>query len=183
MVHLWGAIQITMRARLVSCFFCILALASVASAEDRRGGSPSLDRVLPHIRNSVPGKFYDAEGPFFAPDGQASYRIKWMTPDGRLIWFSVDARSGQIMGGAPASNSYSAPPPDRYRPREDRSPPRGNFRDDDNGWNRGWNGNDNRGDSRRDDRGWNDRSSGRDEGRYDRDQRDDRRDNRRGPNR
>jgi|GEM_PF-1212679 len=169
-----------MRARLVSFLFCVLALASAASAEDRRGGSPSLDRVLPHIRNSVPGKFYDAEGPFFSPDGQATYRIKWMTPDGRLVWFTVDARSGQIVGGAPASNSYS-PPPERNRQQEDRStPPRGNFRDDGNGWNQ--NGNENRSTDRRDDRSWNDRSSGRDEDRYDRSQRDDRRDDRRRPN-
>ncbi len=86
--------------------------------------------MLPHIRQAVPGTFYDAEGPFFSPDGQASYRIKWMTPDGRIIWFAVDARSGQIMNGAP-----------RYRPDGDnRGWPRGgNYRDDDGRYgDRGW---------------------------------------------
>jgi len=28
-----------------------------------------------------------------------------MTPDGRIIWFAVDARSGQILGGAPYSTA------------------------------------------------------------------------------
>ena len=127
-----------MRARTVSIIFCVFALVFAASAQSRRGGS-SLDRVLPHIRQTVPGTFYDAEGPFLSPDGQASYRIKWMTPDGRIIWFAVDARSGQIMGG----------PPSRYRPEEDnRGWPRG--RDDDarygdRGWDRGRRDQDGRG--------------------------------------
>ncbi|MDR3527163.1 MAG: hypothetical protein P4L57_07760 [Rhizomicrobium sp.] len=110
---------------------CVFALAVAASAQTRRGGS-SLDRVLPHIRQTVPGTFYDAEGPFLSPNGQATYRIKWMTPDGRIIWFAVDASSGQIMGGAPGA---------RYRPEEDRgwAPSRDNdspSRYGDRGWDR-----------------------------------------------
>jgi len=102
-----------MRARHVIVAFCLFALAVPALAQsrgDRRGGG-GLDRVLPQIRHSVPGTFYDAEGPFFSPDGQAVYRIKWMTPEGRMIWFSVDARSGRIVGGA-----APAPRRDEARP-------------------------------------------------------------------
>lgn len=93
-----------MRARLIFVFLALVALAFPALAEDRRGGG-SLDRVLPEIRRTVPGTFSDAEGPFLSPDGRATYHVKWMTPDGRIIWFTVDARSGQVLGGAPAQQS------------------------------------------------------------------------------
>jgi len=128
-----------MRARLVSLVLCVLALFAPASAADRRGG-PSLDRVLPQIRQTVPGTFYDAEGPFLSPDGQATYRIKWMTPDGRIVWFLVDARSGQVLGGAPYTASPSYRRDEDYRPppredfRRDEPPPR--YGNQDNGWNR-----------------------------------------------
>lgn len=137
-VHLSGTIQKTMRARLVSLVLCVFALFAPALAADRRGG-PSLDRVLPQIRHSVPGTFYDAEGPFLSPDGQATYRIKWMTPDGRIIWFAVDARSGQILGSAPYSGARAPyrrdeepPPRNNYRP-DDRQP---RYGDQDNSWGR-----------------------------------------------
>lgn len=119
-----------MRARLVISFCCAaLAILAPCEAADRRGGE-SLDRVLPHIRATVPGTFYDAEGPFFSPEGQPSYRIKWMTPDGRLIWFSVDARSGQVMGGG--ARGYGSAPEPRNSDNRGSSwnQPRGNFRDD-----------------------------------------------------
>jgi len=163
-----------MRARLVSLVLCVVALASPALAADRRG-APSLDRVLPQIRQSVPGRFYDAEGPFLSPEGQATYRIKWMTPDGRIIWFAVDARSGQILGGAP----YSAGAPNVYR-REDEGPPRNPYRSDDgeardrdrgNGWNQGRRHDDGdnpgygRGQDRDNGRGNNDRGNGREQNR------------------
>jgi hypothetical protein len=116
-----------MRARFVSIIFCVFALAFPALAAQNRRVAPSLDRVLPQIRHAMPGTFYDAEGPFLTPDGQATYRIKWMTPDGRIVWFSVDARSGQVLGGAPVTA------PGRYRGDEDdRGWPRA--RDDD--WDR-----------------------------------------------
>lgn len=86
-----------MRARVWCVLLMLGALAFPALAQSR-GGVPSLDRVLPQIRRTTPGTFYDAEGPFFTPDGQAAYRIKWMMPDGRIIWFYADARTGRIMG-------------------------------------------------------------------------------------
>jgi hypothetical protein len=118
-----------MRARwLISLL--MFALAFPALAQDRRGGS--LDRVLPHVRQTVPGTFYDAEGPFFGSDGQATYRLKWMTPDGRIIWLNVDAQNGRVLGGAP-----SQAPRGRYRDDGDRdvgSRPRNNWQDNGGGW-------------------------------------------------
>ncbi|MGC9954156.1 MAG: hypothetical protein ABSD21_07745 [Rhizomicrobium sp.] len=88
-----------MRARVVSSLLLLLALASPAFAAGWQAeGRPSLDRLLPEIRRHTPGTFYDAEGPFSDADGLARYRIKWMTPEGRIIWFEVDARNGQILG-------------------------------------------------------------------------------------
>lgn len=118
-----------MRARLASSLILVFALALPALAQDRRG-APSLDRVLPHVRQTVPGRFYDAEGPFFGPNGRATYRIKWMTPDNRIIWFSVDAQSGQIVGGTPMG-----PPPPRFR---DDAPRRNNWQDNGGGGQGGW---------------------------------------------
>ena len=61
-----------MRARVISGFFLLIALASPAFAADWQGaGRPSLDRVLPEIRRHTPGAFYDAEGPFIGADGLA----------------------------------------------------------------------------------------------------------------
>jgi hypothetical protein len=126
-----------MRARVVYSLLVLWALALPTLAQDR--GRPSLDRVLPEIRRSTPGTFYDAQGPFVGPNGQAAYRIKWMTPDGRIIWFYADARTGQVMGMVPR-----LPQPDRFRdgyPGQFRDgwPPR----DDGDRWRRGngeWNG-------------------------------------------
>ncbi len=131
-----------MRARLTCVVFALVALALPALAADRRGGG-SLDRVLPEIRRSVPGTFYDAEGPFLTPDGRATYHVKWMTPDGRIIWFTVDARSGQIVGGTPGQQ-----PRPRFREDSNWADRRNDFNNDDR---KGW-GNDQGGD--RDRGGW-----------------------------
>ncbi|MGH6889557.1 MAG: PepSY domain-containing protein [Rhizomicrobium sp.] len=66
-------------------------------APDVYGFQP-LDRILPAIRSGRPGRFFDAEGPF--PDGVGGwhYRIKWLTPEGRVVWLDADARSGKVLG-------------------------------------------------------------------------------------
>ena len=119
-----------MRARIFLCLLAFWGLAMPSLAQMQHS-APSLDRLLPQIRRSNPGTFYDAQGPFVGPNGQAAYRIKWMTPDGRIIWFYVDARSGQMMGAGPVvplpqSNQFGNP--DRFR--------------DGGGWapGHGWNG-------------------------------------------
>jgi hypothetical protein len=120
--------------------FSLLLLAAMACAlpsqsraqepyprGDYGGQVMPLDRILPNVRNGRPGRFYDAEGPF--PDGYGGYhyRIKWLTPDGRVVWLDTDARSGRVLGvargdwreqGPPAAGpGYGAPipPPGAFR--------------------------------------------------------------------
>jgi hypothetical protein len=79
-----------------------------------------LDRILPQIRSGHPGRFYDAEGPFADPYGGWHYRVKWLTPEGRVIWLDADARSGRVVGlpstvrpymfGPPPPRAYMMPP-------------------------------------------------------------------------
>ena len=105
-----------MRARVISGLLLLFALASPALAGGVQGaGKPSLDRVLPEIRRHTPGTLYDAEGPYLGEDGQARYRIKWMTPEGRIVWFEVDAQSGRILGMVTGTlpNPYSKRSQDR----------------------------------------------------------------------
>jgi hypothetical protein len=118
---MWGEVENVMRARVVSGLFLLIALASPAFAADRQGeGRPSFDRILPEIRRHTPGTFYDAQGPFVGQDGQSRYRIKWMTPEGRIIWFEVDAQRGNILGMVtgtlPAPSSRRDQGPQGYRP-------------------------------------------------------------------
>jgi hypothetical protein len=88
-------------------------------------GPPSLERVLPQIRSRHPGKFYDAEGPYRGPDGQYRYRLKWMTPKGRIVWFDADARTGRVLG--PDSEMRERPFVERPRA----------YPEDERRWNRG----------------------------------------------
>src|SRR5580693_7368735 len=66
-----------------------------------------LDRILPEIRRNHPGRFYDAEGPFMGSDGQMHYRVKWMTPDGRVVWFDADARTGRVLGSGGGRQGFA----------------------------------------------------------------------------
>lgn len=95
---------------------------------DGRGGVQPLDRLLPGIRREHPGDFYDAEGPTYGPSGDPHYHLKWMTPDGRVIWYDTDARSGRVLRSSPGRDSFDshrsdAPPPGYARPYSDRYPP------------------------------------------------------------
>jgi hypothetical protein len=101
------------------------ALAQSGEWHRYGNGAQPLDRLLPEIRHSHPGKFYDAEGPMPGPDGEPHYHLKWMTPDGRLIWLDTDARTGRVLGvlgghGAPEFyNDGPMPFPGRW-PQEPR---------------------------------------------------------------
>lgn len=97
---------------------------SAASAEN-----PSLDRILPAVRQHHPGKFYDAEGPWRGPDGQYRYRLKWMTPNGRIVWFDADARTGRVLGPDFESRERERPV---FREND-----RGLYPDEERRWNRG----------------------------------------------
>ena len=74
-----------------SALFAVLLSGTAAFA---RGGD-TLDSLLPEIRAQHPGSLSDAE-PFTAPDGSTHYRIKWMTPEGRILFFDADTRSGRF---------------------------------------------------------------------------------------
>ncbi|HUO01956.1 MAG TPA: hypothetical protein VMU31_04195 [Rhizomicrobium sp.] len=75
----------------------------------RAPGVQPLDRLLPEVRRSVPGQFYDADGPVPGPDGSPHYHLKWMTPDGRIEWLDTDARTGQVLGASPGRDNFDAP--------------------------------------------------------------------------
>jgi hypothetical protein len=89
------------------------ALAQSGGWHRHGDGVQPLDRLLPEIRRSHPGKFYDAEGPWPGPDGLLHYHLKWMTPDGRLVWLDTDARTGRVLGvtGGHAGQDYYRPGP------------------------------------------------------------------------
>lgn len=127
-----------MRARVFLAFllgFLSLLAATIsgpAAAQPRpyesRDGIQPLDRLLPGIRRDHPGTFYDAEGPTYGPSGNPHYHLKWMTPEGRVIWYDADARSGRVLRASPGRDSFDSgdrPFVDRAGPRPfvDRYPP------------------------------------------------------------
>jgi hypothetical protein len=93
--------------------FVLAPIAARAQSDDDWRSYPSagngaapLDRILPEIRRSYPGRFYDAEGPFMGGDGQMHYRVKWMTPEGRIVWLDTDARTGRVLGSGGSRHDY-----------------------------------------------------------------------------
>ncbi len=112
-----------MRAPVFSAIFLgFLALAATAPlgralaqpGYGPPGGVQPLDRLLPGIRRDHPGNFYDAEGPTYGPQGDPHYHLKWMTPDGRVIWYDTDARSGRVLRSSPGRDGFDAPGPGPY---------------------------------------------------------------------
>jgi hypothetical protein len=126
-----------MRARILTAiflgFFALLctppAVAQPYGPPGYRDGVQPLDRLLPGIRRTHPGEFYDADGPTYGPQGDAHYHLKWMTPDGRVIWFDADARNGRVLRSSPGrdsfdDNRFQGPPPPGYaQPYVGRYPP------------------------------------------------------------
>ena len=99
-----------------AAFFLFLAVLFAAlpglpaEAQGRRApGVRTLDQILPEIRRSHPGQFYDADGPTDAPDGSSHYHLKWLTPDGRVEWLDTDARTGRVLGTSPGRDNFDAP--------------------------------------------------------------------------
>ncbi len=100
-----------------------------------------LDRILPNIRSARPGRFFDAEGPFPDAAGGWHYRIKWLTPEGRVVWLDADARTGRLVGPYRGYARMALPPAGlRYYPFPGpRGPGRfGGWRP--GGWRGGWGG-------------------------------------------
>lgn len=98
-----------MRARFFLAVVLLLApwLAAGAPAAQPSGGAQPLDRLLPQIRRSVPGQFLDAEGA--TSGGNPHYHLKWLTPDGRVMWLDTDARTGRVLGRSPSRDEFDAP--------------------------------------------------------------------------
>jgi hypothetical protein len=101
---------------------------SYGQADAGRDGVQPLDRLLPGIRRAHPGEFYDAEGPTYGPSGDPHYHLKWMTPEGRVIWFDADARNGRVLRSSPGRDSFDdhrseGPNGGLARPFVDRYPP------------------------------------------------------------
>src|SRR6185312_7397479 len=71
----------------------VVALSASANAQRMADGA-TLDRILPDIRAQHPGRLSDAQ-PWTDDSGRTRYRIKWMTPDGRILYFDADARTGR----------------------------------------------------------------------------------------
>ena len=119
-----------MRIRILLAFLVALAglaapaVSGGATAQpryerDSPGGIQPLDRLLPGIRRQHPGNFYDAEGPTYGPTGDPHYHLKWMTPEGRVIWFDADARNGRVLRQSRGRDSFDSqigPPPAYSRP-------------------------------------------------------------------
>jgi hypothetical protein len=124
-----------MRTRILFAFLLALTLSAApvcsggaAMAQPRyaqgRDGVQPLDRLLPGIRRAHPGNFYDAEGPTYGPAGNPHYHLKWMTPDGRVVWFDADARNGRVLRQSPGRDSFDdqAGPPGYAPSYGDRGP-------------------------------------------------------------
>ena len=124
-----------MRLLLTAAFLsvAVLALPGLAEAQpQQRGQVRPLDQILPEIRRTHPGQFFDADGPSEGPDGNAHYHLKWMAPDGRIEWLDTDARTGRVLGSAPGRDTFDsgAPPPDYPRaPSYPMPQQRGRFRE------------------------------------------------------
>jgi hypothetical protein len=134
--------------RLFLCAVSALLLVSAPVSAQGRFVRPGhheeavpLDRILPHIRSAHPGSFSDVDGPFADPAGRLHYRIKWLTPDGRVIWLDADARTGRVLGVNHGWGGYG-PYPRGFYPRlpgmPEGAPPR-YFRPGPR-WGRGWHG-------------------------------------------
>ena len=56
-----------------------------------------LEAVLGSVARQYPGRHLGVDGPF-QRDGRWIYRIKWLTPDGRVLIIFADAQTGQVLG-------------------------------------------------------------------------------------
>jgi hypothetical protein len=97
-----------MRAGVFSPIFAVIAVGFLISTAEARPAHDrhSLDQILPQIRQQHPGTLYDADGPFVGADGRAHYRIKWVTPEGRVQWLDADARSGRVTNAEGRNESF-----------------------------------------------------------------------------
>ena len=94
---------------ILAAIFAVTAGLPAAAQIRRAPGVRPLDQILPGVRRTHPGQFYDADGPNPAPDGSPHYHLKWMTPDGRIEWLDTDARTGRVLGASPGRDGFDGP--------------------------------------------------------------------------
>ena len=70
----------------------LFTFGAPALAQRAREGE-TLDGMLPRIRAEYPGQLSNASL-WIDPNGHRHYRIKWVTPEGRILYFDFDASSG-----------------------------------------------------------------------------------------
>jgi hypothetical protein len=136
------------RVFLASLVMMGLGLGEASAQRYSRDNSQAapLERMLPQIRRDYPGTFYDAEGPFPDEMGNPHYHIKWLTPEGRVIWLDTDARTGHVLGvngsGWRAQQQFHEPPHYGGSPVYNAPPGQGRGWNRGNGWSppRGWYG-------------------------------------------
>jgi hypothetical protein len=94
------------------------ALSSPAAAQPFRarqgvqsGEVRSLNEILNGIRRERPGSLADVQGPNPGAFGEPHYRLKWLTPDGRVLWLDTDARTGRVLGVEGDDRRVQRPPP------------------------------------------------------------------------
>jgi uncharacterized membrane protein YkoI len=56
-----------------------------------------LEMILGNVAARFPGRHLGVDGPF-QREGRWIYRIKWLTPDGRVLIVFADAQTGQVLG-------------------------------------------------------------------------------------
>src|ERR1700743_863157 len=83
------ALDTTMR---FPAFLAVFPLLAALTAPALARGT--LDSILPEIRAQHPGRLSDAE-PWTDGSGNTHYRIKWMTPEGRILYFDAHSRTGR----------------------------------------------------------------------------------------
>ena len=126
-VHAFGLKRLEMRYRVLMFAAFLSALAACAGTvaaqpyRAREGVQSGAMRPLPQILNGIrrqrPGSLADVEGPTPSPQGEPRYRLKWITPDGRVLWLDTDARTGRVLGvegedrGPPPGAVGPGPPP------------------------------------------------------------------------
>jgi hypothetical protein len=96
--------------RYLAPIFVLFLLGAAASPESasaqpfrarqgvQNGQVRSLDEIMRGIRRERPGNLADVQGPNMGPSGDPRYRLKWITPDGRVLWLDTDARTGRVLG-------------------------------------------------------------------------------------
>lgn len=151
------ALDKAMRFGTILAVLVPLALSLAAPAHARG----TLDSILPQIRAAYPGQLSDAQ-PYSDASGNLRYRIKWMTPEGRILYFDADPRTGRF-SSAGGDVGY----PRRFRPADEGGYDNGSRhnttngdQDNDGGRRSHWNGDGDGGNWSGDWRGGNDGRSG-----------------------